>query len=106
VHQLRFTADATHTLRELEEGGKAAESKLKKVRRALAHLQANPRHPGLHSHQYESFPGRTAEKVWDSYVENHAPAAWRLYWMYGPNEKDAAGNEISVITVLVIGPHL
>lgn len=49
-----------------------------------------------------SFPGLEKGKVWDSYVENSTPEAWRIYWMYGPNEvrHDA---EVSVITVLVIG---
>jgi len=41
----------------------------------------------------------------DSYVENRTPGAWRIYWMYGPNEiRDDV--EIAVITVLMIGPHL
>ncbi|PZS07047.1 MAG: hypothetical protein DLM55_11945, partial [Acidimicrobiales bacterium] len=56
--------------------------------------------------QYEQFPGLEDEKVWDSYVENHTPGAWRIYWMYGPDEKDATGEQCAVITVLVIGPHL
>ncbi|WP_031509442.1 hypothetical protein [Streptomyces megasporus] len=106
MYQLRFSDDADRTLTELEEGGKATASKLKKVRKALAHLQHDPRYPGLHSHQYESFPGHSDVKVWDSYVENRTPGAWRIYWRYGPNEKNDLNEEIPVITVLVIGPHL
>lgn len=106
MHRLRFTTDADETLDRLTKGSKADPIKLKKVNKALARLQANPRHPGLHSHQYENFPGYPSEKVWDSYVENHNSSAWRIYWMYGPDEKDEAGETISVITVLLIGPHL
>ncbi|WP_143621128.1 hypothetical protein [Streptomyces tsukubensis] len=60
----------------------------------------------MRSHQYENFPNLPNGKVWDSYVENQTASAWRVYWMYGPNEKDEKGVEIAVITVLLIGPHL
>ncbi|WP_328632253.1 hypothetical protein [Streptomyces sp. NBC_00356] len=103
---LRFSDDAEATLDRLKGGGKAEQAKLKKVLRTLGRLQMDPRYPGLRSHQYENFPDLPDQKVWDSYVENQTPAAWRVYWMYGPNEKDEQGNEIAVITVLVIGPHL
>ncbi|MFI9104967.1 hypothetical protein ACIGXA_31125 [Streptomyces fildesensis] len=102
---LRFTDDAMETLQELGRGGPQSASKLRKVNQTLARLQQNPRYPGLHSHQYESFPGYGEDKVWDSYVENHTPSAWRIYWRYGPNEKTDQG-DVQVITVLVIGPHL
>jgi hypothetical protein len=104
---LRFTEDACDSLNQLIKGGKAAEVKLKKVRKTLAFLQHDPRYPGLNSHQYENFPGRPDDKVWDSYVENHTPAVWRIYWMYGPNETNpTTGEDIAVITVLVMGTHL
>lgn len=106
MYKLRFTDDAMETLERLHYGGRADEAKLKKVRRALARLQVDPRYPGLHSHQYESFPGHEGEKIWDSYVENRTPAAWRIYWKYGPDEKDDQGEPVPVISVLVIGPHL
>lgn len=106
-YRLRFTEEADEALSRLEKGGKATQVKLRKVNKALAFLQHDPRHPGLNSHQYENFPGQPKGKVWDSYVENHTPGAWRIYWMYGPNEHDpATGREIPVITVLDITPHL
>lgn len=106
-YRLRFTEAADEALTHLEKGGNATEVKLRKVRKALAFLQHDPRHPGLHSHQYENFPGLPDGKVWDSYVENQTPGAWRIYWMYGPNEQDpATGASIPVITVLAISPHL
>lgn len=105
MYELRFTDDAGETLEQLRIGGAATSTKLKKVRKALAMLQQDPRYPGLHSHQYESFPHYSDEKVWDSYVENHTASAWRIYWMYGPNEKTEQGDAVHVVTVLVIGPH-
>jgi hypothetical protein len=35
-------------------------------------------YPGLHAHLYQNFPGLEKGKVWDSYVENHTPGAWRM----------------------------
>lgn len=106
-YKLRFSEEADEALTRLEKGGKATEAKLRKVRKALAFLQADPRYPGLNSHPYENFPGLPGGKVWDSYVENQTPGAWRIYWRYGPNERNqATGEDIAVITVLKISPHL
>ncbi|HEY9391140.1 MAG TPA: hypothetical protein VIR27_15415 [Mycobacteriales bacterium] len=104
-YQLRFAPSAAEVISRLVGGGPATAAKLKKVRKALGLLQSDPMYPGLHSHRYQHFPGIEKGKVWDSYVENHTPGAWRIYWMYGPNEiQDNV--ETAVITVLVIGPHL
>ena len=104
-YRLKFSTEADEQLRALENGGPATETKLNKVRPALALLEHDPRYPGLRSHQYENFPGAPTAKVWDSYVENKNPSAWRIYWMYGPN-KVVGGTEIAIITVLSIGPRL
>jgi hypothetical protein len=72
-------------------------TKLKKVRKALGQLQADPRYPALRSHKYSSLHGARGEEVWDSYVENNTPSAWRIFWHYGPGE--------DTITILVVGPH-
>jgi hypothetical protein len=98
-YKLRYAKQADEMLAGLE-ADKSAEAKLKKVRKALRRLEVNPRHPGLHSHQYESFPVDRDIKVWDSYVENSTPGAWRIFWRYGPDEA-----AVPVITILHIGPH-
>jgi hypothetical protein len=105
AYELRFAPAAAAALRKLAASGAQSTAKLKKVRKALGLLQTDPMYPGLRSHLYQHFPGMEKGKIWDSYVENHTPGAWRIYWMYGPNEvRD--GVEVSVISVLVIGPHL
>lgn len=101
-YKLRFSTSAAETLTSLANGDANDLGKLKKVRKALAFLEQDPRYPGLHSHQYESFPVDKDVKVWDSYVENHTPSAWRIFWRYGP---DDLGAEMPIITVLAIGPH-
>jgi len=98
--KLRFATRAAETLKEPENGDPNQLAKLKNVRRALARLEQDPRHPGLASHPYESFPVDSEVKVWDSYIENKSPSAWRIFWRYGPDEPG-----LSVITVLAIGPH-
>jgi len=60
-------------------------------------LETNPRHPGLNSHEYSELVGANGEKVWEVYVENKVPSAWRVFWHYGPGQ--------GVITVLAITPH-
>jgi hypothetical protein len=93
---LRFTSEAKAAL-EFLEGNAAHAPRLRKARKALALLETDPRHPGLHSHRYESLAGPSGERVRESYIENRTPTAWRLWWWYGPGKDE--------ITVLAIGPH-
>jgi hypothetical protein len=99
AYTLRFAKQASGMLDALADDA-SQQARLRKVRKALGQLERDPRYPGLHSHHYESFPADRDAKVWDSYVENHTPSAWRIFWQYGPDE---AGQR--VITVLHIGPH-
>jgi len=69
----------------------------KKLTKTLGHLQNNPRHPGLETHDIADLSKRYGVKVWQSYLENRTPAAGRLFWVYGPDRKD--------ITILGIEPH-
>jgi hypothetical protein len=41
--------------------------------------------------------GAAGQPLWDSYVENHTPSAWRIFWHYGPGDGE--------ITIVTIGPH-
>ena len=68
-----------------------------KVLKALGYMQTNIRHQGLHTHEYDGRTGKNGEKVFEAYVENHTPGAYRIYWYYGP--------ERGVITILAITPH-
>ena len=73
------------------------ERKFKKVRKTLGLLSQDPRYPGLNSHKREAEKGPHGEDIWESYVENKTPGAWRVFWYYGP----ASGT----ITVFAITPH-
>lgn len=72
--------------------------KAKKVAKTLRLLeQAGPAYPGLESHQYQSVKGPNGEPLWESYVENKTPSAWRIWWVYGP--------DADTLTIITIGPH-
>jgi hypothetical protein len=95
---LIFTDDAARQLHDLEFHKKKKDlGKLKKVRRCLGLLQTDPKYNGLYSHKYEEKEGLRGEDVWESYVENRTPGAWRLFWFYGPGPNE--------ITILLISPH-
>lgn len=94
--ELRFTGEAAKVLRDLANSLNYS-VKLKKVRKTLALLEQHQRHPGLNSHKYQSVKSVDGSDLWESYVENHTPGAWRIFWIYGPG----AGH----ITIVTIGPH-
>jgi len=72
-------------------------SKYNKVRKTLGLMETNIRSSSLKTHEYAYFSGPNGEKVYTAYVENKTPAAYRVFWYYGP--------EHGVITVIAITPH-
>jgi hypothetical protein len=71
--------------------------KLKKVRKTLAYLEAGTEAAGMNTHEYYSLEGENKERVFQSYVENQTPAAYRLFWHYGPGK--------GVRTIIAITQH-
>jgi mRNA-degrading endonuclease RelE of RelBE toxin-antitoxin system len=71
--------------------------KCNKVKKTLGQMESNIRHPSLHTHEYQELRGPNKEKVFEAYVENKTPAAYRIFWYYGP-AKD-------MITIVQITPH-
>ncbi len=59
----------------------------------------NPRHPGLKTHEYNSIenPYDPDTKVFEAYVQNRTPGAYRVFWCYGPRKSE--------ITIIAITPH-
>ena len=94
---LLYTREAAKVVDDLR-GKQQYAPKLKKIRKALRLLeQVGPRHPGLHSHDYQSVPGPDGATLWESYVESRTPSAWRIWWIHGPED--------SQLTIVTIGPH-
>lgn len=103
LRALRFTDEAKAQLAELE-GAPSRAGVLRQVRQALGHLQSNPAHPGLHTHEFTSLS--TADrKMFEAYAQNQTPGACRIFWHYGPDERDAKKRRVPVITVVSITPH-
>lgn len=92
---LILTTKALEQYRRLDQP--ATSVRFKKVRKTLGLLELDPRYPGLNSHKYSSISGANGEEIWESYVENQTPSAWRVFWHYGPN----AGQ----ITIVSIAAH-
>jgi len=93
---LKSTPTARRQLEELERD-KSLEKRLKAVRKTLGLMETNLHHPSLNTHEYKSLKGARGEKVFEAYAESRTPAAYRVFWHYGPGKDE--------ITVLAITPH-
>jgi hypothetical protein len=81
--------------------GKATndEGLFKQVLKCVDLLAANPRHPGLQTHEFHGIanPYDKKQKVFEAYAQNRTPDAYRIFWCYGPGKNQ--------ITILAITPH-
>jgi len=94
--RLLFTKEAAANLDSLE-ADKGLSKRLKAVRKALGLLEINPRHPSLNTHKYSSLRGPAGEEVFEAYAESGTPAAYRIFWIYGPDK--------GAITIVAITSH-
>lgn len=91
---LQFSTEARDALNNLEQ---TDPKKYRKVLKTLALMEINLRHPSLQTHKFDDLCGSNGEEVFEAYVENKTPAAFRVFWYYGPDQ--------GVITILAITPH-
>ncbi len=96
MHELLFTPQADSNLNELE-SDPSKKRILKAVRKTLGLMETNLRHPSLQTHEYQSLKGPNGEKVFEAYAQHNTPAAYRVFWYYGPGRKQ--------ITIVAITPH-
>jgi hypothetical protein len=75
------------------------EGLFKQVHKCLSLLQANPRHPGLQTHEFTAIPHPydSRQKVFVAYAQHRTPGAYRVFWCYGPGKGD--------ITIIAITSH-
>lgn len=76
---------------------KGLAKRYKAVKKAIRLLSSNARHRGLNTHEFTSLKGPNGEKVFEAYAEQSTPAAYRIFWYYGP--------EANQITIVAITPH-
>lgn len=97
---LRTRAEASLASR--QKIGKAKSSQeeglFRQVHKTLTLLAANPRHPGLQTHQYYSLPHPydPQQKVLEAYAQHRTPGAYRVFWCYEPGKQQ--------ITLIAITP--
>jgi hypothetical protein len=93
--RLEFSTEARNILVHLQE---VDPKKYNKVLKTLGLMAINLRHPSLHTHKYDTLSGSNSEEVFEAYVENRTPGAFRVFWYYCPNQ--------GVITIIAITPIL
>jgi plasmid stabilization system protein ParE len=94
--ELIFTPQADSDLRELE-NNPAQKKRLQAVQKCLGLMETNLRHPSLNTHEFRSLRGPVGEKVFEAYVQQKSPGAYRVFRYYGP--------EKGMITIVAITPH-
>ncbi len=114
MFELKWTIEAAELYEDLEKRAEISFSNRKKrkqtksskieglfkqIYKTVNLLKSNPRHPSLHTHEYDSIenPYNPKEKIFEAYVQNKTPGAYRVFWCYGPKQKN--------ITILSITPH-
>lgn len=93
---LNFTSTSKQSLKDLKENS-SLEKRFKAVKKSLGFLQDNPRHKSLQTHQYHSIKGPKGEKIFEAYAEQNTPAAYRIFFYYGPSKGE--------LTIFAITPH-
>ena len=96
ANELIFTERADIDLLILEQDPSKTKT-LKAVRKTLALMENNLRHPSLNTHEFTSLKGPNGEKVFEAYVQQKTPAAYRIFWHYGPSKKE--------LTIIAITSH-
>ncbi|MEA2239040.1 MAG: hypothetical protein QOC81_3764 [Thermoanaerobaculia bacterium] len=101
--ELLFAFAAERSLKELA-SNPAKTALLKQVRKTLGLLETNLRHPSLQTHPFHSMHGPTGEEVFEAYVQNNTPSAYRIFFYYGPDRVEGK-RRIPVLTIIAITPH-
>lgn len=102
--ELRFSLTADEKLSQLE-STPSLKGVLKQVRKTLGYLETNLEAKSLRTHPHISLSRRYGVRVFESYVQQKTPGAYRTFWHYGPDEINEKGVHIPIITVLDITPH-
>ena len=77
---------------------------LNQLRKTLGFLETNLRHPSLRTHKFQSLAGPNGEEVFEAYVQNQTPGAYRVFFLYGPGRVESK-KRIPVVTIIAITPH-
>jgi hypothetical protein len=73
------------------------EKRYKAVKKTIRLLASDPRHNSLQTHEFSSLQGPHGEIILEAYAEQNTPAAYRVFWYYGPSKDQ--------ITIIAITRH-
>jgi hypothetical protein len=96
LFELRWSDEAKATYDRLK-NSPSDKTRYEAVKKTLLNLASDPRHKSLQTHPFLSLKGPGGEKVFEAYAQQKTPAAYRVFWYYGPSKR--------VITILAITPH-
>ncbi len=96
MFELQWTDEAKATYSLLKKDA-SQKKRYKAVKKTLNFLATNPHHNSLRCHPYMSLIGPNKETVFEAYAEQNTPAAYRVFWYYGPSK--------DIITIVAITPH-
>ncbi len=102
--KLRFTPTTADQLKQIE-SNPGLKGVLKQVRKTLGYLETALRAKSLQTHKHESLSRRYKRDIFEAYVQQNTPAAYRVFWHYGEDKKDEKGNNIPFVTVIGIMSH-
>jgi len=102
--ELRFSLEADMQLTIIEHDPSLKDVQ-KQVGKTLRYLETNLRSKSLQTHEYQSLSRRYGIKVFEAYVQQKTPGAYRVFWHYGPDETGKDGKRIPIITIIAITPH-
>ncbi len=101
--ELRFTPAAREALESLLRS-RSSTGLLRQVRKTLGLLETNLRHPSLQTHKFRSLKAPDGGDVFEAYVQQDTPAAFRVFFCYGPDRKEGR-RRVAVLTIIAITPH-
>jgi hypothetical protein len=96
LFELDWTDESKNTYSLLKKDA-SQRKRYKAVKKTINLLAENPRHNSLQTHEYYSLKGPHDEKVFEAYAQQKTPAAYRIFWYYGPSQ--------GVITIVAITSH-
>ena len=96
MFELEWTDEAKGTY-SLLKGDTSQKKRYRAVKKTIKFLARDPHHNSLQTHEYSSLKGPNGEKVFEAYAEQKTPAAYRVFWYYGPSR--------GIITIIAITSH-
>jgi hypothetical protein len=96
LFKIQWTSEAEKAYKLLK-NSPSQKKRYNSVKKTIKFLANDPRHNSLQTHEFMSLKGPNGEKVFEAYAEDKTPAAYMVFWYYGPSS--------GIITIFAITPH-